>query len=55
MIEIMDMGLNRKQKTQKELMDFVIWAKDRYPNFTTKYHSNVEARWNYRKYLRSQK
>jgi hypothetical protein len=55
MIEIIDMGLNRKQKTQKELMDFVIWAKDRYPNFTTKYHSNVQARWNYRKYLRSQK
>lgn len=54
-IEVIDMGLYRKEKTPRELMDFVIWAKDRYPEFTTKYKVNVQARWNYRKYLRSQR
>jgi hypothetical protein len=51
-LEIIDMGLYRKPKTQRELMDFVIWAKDRFPEFTTKYKENVKARWAYRKYLR---
>lgn len=53
-LEIIDMGLDRKPKTQRELMDFVIWAKDRFPEFTTKYKENVKARWAYRKYLHSQ-
>jgi hypothetical protein len=52
-LEIIDMGLDRKPKTQREFMDFVIWAKDRYPEFTTKYKVNVKARWDYRKFLRS--
>lgn len=51
-IEVIDMGLYRKPKTQKELMDFVIWASEKYPEFTTKYKVNVQARWDYRKYLR---
>ena len=41
--------------TNVERMDFVIWASPKYPRFTTDYRTAVQARWDYRKHLRSQK